>query len=109
MTRPKIVIVGAGFAGYQTARELCRLGRGRADVVLVNPTDYFLYLPLLPEVAAGLLDPRDITVSLPGTLPEARLLLAEATRIDLDGRRVEYVDAEGRPGSISYSRLVLAV
>jgi NADH dehydrogenase FAD-containing subunit len=28
-------------------------GKGRWDVVLVNPTDYFLYLPLLPEVEAG--------------------------------------------------------
>ena len=37
-----------------------------ADIVLVNPTDYFLYLPLLPEVAAGILDPRRVTVSLPG-------------------------------------------
>ena len=37
--------------------------------MLVNPTDYFLYLPLLPEVAAGLLDPRRICVSLPAQLP----------------------------------------
>ena len=108
MARPRIVIVGAGFAGYHAARELCRIGRGRAEVVLVNPTDYFLYLPLLPEVAAGLLDPRDTTVSLAGTLPEVRLVLAEATGIDLDGRRVEYPDAEGRHGSIAYHRLVIA-
>ena len=108
MARPRIVIVGAGFAGYHAARELCRIGRGRAEVVLVNPTDYFLYLPLLPEVAAGLLDPRDTTVSLAGTLPEVRLVLAEATGIDLDARRVEFTDAEGRPGSIPYHRLVLA-
>jgi hypothetical protein len=32
-------------------------GKGRRDVVLVNPTDYFLYLPLLPEVEAGILNP----------------------------------------------------
>src|SRR4029453_11797618 len=53
MARPRIVIIGAGFAGYHAARELCRIGLGRAEVLLVNPTDYFLYLPLLPEVAAG--------------------------------------------------------
>lgn len=108
MARPRIVIVGAGFAGYHAARELCRIGRGRAEVVLVNPTDYFLYLPLLPEVAAGLLDPRDTTVSLAGTLPDVRLVLAEATRIDLDARQVEYNDADGRPGSIAFHRLVIA-
>ncbi len=108
MARPRIVIIGAGFAGYHAAKELCRIGRGRAEVVLVNPTDYFLYLPLLPEVAAGLLDPRDTTVSLADTLREVRLVLGEATGIDLDGRRVEYSDAEGRHGSIAYHRLVIA-
>ena len=82
MARPRILIVGAGFAGFHAARELCRLSRGRADVAIVNPTDYFLHLPLLPEVAAGLLDPRDITVSLPATLPSVRLVLAEASHID---------------------------
>lgn len=109
MARPRIVIVGAGFAGFQAARSLCRLARGRAEVVLINPTDYFLYLPLLPEVSAGLLHPRNISVSIPGTLPQVRLILAEATNVDLDGRRVSYRDAEGQDGTISYSRLVLSV
>ena len=53
MTRPRIVIIGGGFAGYYAARSLCRAVRGEAEVVILNPTDYFLYLPLLPEVAAG--------------------------------------------------------
>jgi NADH dehydrogenase len=109
MARPRIVIVGAGFAGFNAARELCRLAHGRAEIVLVNPTDYSLYTPLLPEVAAGLLDPRDVTVSLPAALPEVRLLLAEATRVDLDGRQVHFCDAEGRTGAVAYHRLVLAV
>ena len=53
--RPHVVIVGAGFAGFQAARTLSRLTRGRTDITLLNPTDYFLYLPLLPQVAAGVL------------------------------------------------------
>jgi Pyridine nucleotide-disulphide oxidoreductase len=87
MARPRIVIVGAGFAGYHAARMLSRLSRGRADIALVNPMDYFLYLPLLPEVAAGVIDPRRVAVSLPETLPDVRLILGEADRIDLDARR----------------------
>jgi NADH dehydrogenase len=109
MARPRIVIIGAGFAGYQAARTLCRLAGNRAEVVLINPTDYFLYLPLLPEVSAGLLHPRNISVSIPATLPDVRLILAEATDVDLDGHRVSYRDAEGRDGEIGYSRLVLSV
>ena len=47
--RPRIVIVGGGFAGYHAAKTLCRLARGAAEIVVINPTDYFLYLPLLPR------------------------------------------------------------
>ncbi|MGW9494060.1 FAD-dependent oxidoreductase [Streptomyces prasinus] len=108
MSRPRIVIVGAGFAGYRTARTLSRLARGRADITLLNPTDYFLYLPLLPQVAAGILEPRRVTVSLSGTLRQARLVLGEADRIDLDARTVHYTGPEGDGGSLSYDRLVLA-
>jgi NADH dehydrogenase len=102
------VIVGAGFAGYRTARTLSRLARGRAEIVLLNPTDYFLYLPLLPQVAAGVLEPRRVTISLSGTLPQVRLVLGEADRIDLDGRQVHYTGPEGDEGTLSYDRLVLA-
>jgi NADH dehydrogenase len=109
VNRPRIVVVGAGFAGHRTARTLSRQVRGRAEVVLLNPTDYFLYLPLLPQVAAGILEPRRVSVSLTGTLPGVRLVLGEAERVDLPGRRVHYTDPEGRTGELAYDRLVLAV
>ncbi|MFE7841341.1 FAD-dependent oxidoreductase [Streptomyces sp. NPDC057474] len=108
MSRPRIVIVGAGFAGYRTARTLARLTRNKADITLLNPTDYFLYLPLLPQVAAGILEPRRVTVSLTGTLRHVRLVLGEADDIDLDARTVRYSDPEGGVGTLTYDRLVLA-
>ncbi|WP_128382054.1 NAD(P)/FAD-dependent oxidoreductase [Streptomyces cavernae] len=109
MTRPHIVIVGAGFAGYRTAHTLSRLVRNKADITILNPTDYFLYLPLLPQVAAGVLEPRRVTVSLSGTLRGVRLVLGEADGIDLDARTVHYTDPEGDGGTLTYDRLVLAV
>ncbi|WP_327726987.1 NAD(P)/FAD-dependent oxidoreductase [Streptomyces sp. NBC_00487] len=108
MSRPRIVIVGAGFAGYRTARTLARLTRDKADITLLNPTDHFLYLPLLPQVAAGILEPRRVTVSLAGTLPHVRVVLGEADDIDLDARTVRYSDPEGGVGTLTYDRLVLA-
>ncbi|MFI8950233.1 FAD-dependent oxidoreductase [Streptomyces sp. NPDC053750] len=108
MSRPRIVIVGAGFAGYRTARTLSRLTRHQADITLLNPTDYFLYLPLLPQVAAGILEPRRVSVSLSGTLPRVRLVLGEADGVDLDGHTVHYTDPEGGEGSLRFDRLVLA-
>src|SRR6185312_14618836 len=108
MARPRIVIVGAGFAGYHAAKTLAALARNRADLVLINPTDYFLYLPLLPEVAAAVLDPRRVTVSLPATLPGVRLALGEVTSVSLEERRVAYTDPEGIAHGLDYDRLILA-
>uniref|UniRef100_UPI000A74C066 NAD(P)/FAD-dependent oxidoreductase n=1 Tax=Streptomyces lydicus TaxID=47763 RepID=UPI000A74C066 len=107
--RPRIVIVGAGFAGYNCARALSRQAKGAAEIVLLNPLDYFLYVPLLPEVAAAILEPRRVAVSLTGTLPGVRLVLGHAHDIDLDARRVTYTDPEEREGSLTYDRLVLTV
>jgi NADH dehydrogenase len=108
MARPRIVIVGAGFAGFSTARELSRLARGSADIVMVNPTDYFLYLPLLPEVAAAILEPRRISVSLTAELPDVRVILGEADEFDLAARTVRYTDPDGGRGTLDYHRLVIA-
>lgn len=109
MSRARIVIVGAGFAGYQAARTLARTARGAAEIVLVNPNDYFLYLPLLPEVSAGVLEPRRVSVSLTGSLPGVRLVLGEVNAVHLDDRRLSYTDPEGTTGELRYDRLVLAV
>ena len=49
----RVVIVGAGFAGFNAARELSRLVGTTTEIVVINSTDYFLYLPLMPQVAAG--------------------------------------------------------
>jgi NADH dehydrogenase len=107
MTLPRIVIVGGGFAGYFAARRLCRKLRNEAEVVLLNPYDYFLYLPLLPEVAGGILDPRQVAVSISATLPEVRLVLGSAVTVDTAGHSVAYVNAEGRAATLDYDQVLL--
>lgn len=109
MSRSRIVIVGAGFAGYRAAKTLSRKLRGVAEIVLVNPNDYFLYLPLLPEVSAGVLEPRRVSVSLAGTLRGVRLVLGEVGGVDLASKKITYVDPEGTEGELSYDQLVLTV
>ncbi|MER6693085.1 NAD(P)/FAD-dependent oxidoreductase [Streptomyces minutiscleroticus] len=65
MARPKILVVGAGFAGVECMRRLeRRLGPAEAELTLVTPFSYQLYLPLLPHVAAGVLTPQSVAVSL---------------------------------------------
>ncbi len=107
MTR--IVIVGGGFAGFHAAKTLRKVLPDRdAEIVLVNRTDYFLYLPLLPEVAAAVVDPRRVTVSLPAALPGVRLAQGDVTAVSLADRTVTYTDPEGEVRELGYDRLVLA-
>ena len=108
MSRSRIVVVGAGFAGFEAARALSRRVRGKAEIVLLNPTDYFLYLPLLPQVAAGILEPRRVTVSLPGALPRVldavlprqavQLGLVRSYTVPLDTASPELARVPGGPG-----------
>ncbi|MFF4248698.1 NAD(P)/FAD-dependent oxidoreductase [Streptomyces sp. NPDC001822] len=65
MARPRILVVGAGFAGVECVRRLERtLAPGEAEIALVTPFSYQLYLPLLPQVASGVLTPQSVAVSL---------------------------------------------
>lgn len=107
--RPRVVVVGGGFAGYHTAKSLRRRLGGAAEIVLISPTDYFLYLPLLPEVAVGILEPRRISVSLAATLPEVRLVLGLVDRLDVEGHQVSLTDPEGGRHQVNYDRLVISV
>jgi NADH dehydrogenase len=111
MASNRVVIIGGGFAGFEAARSLRKAVRkagGDTEIVLVNPTDYFLYLPLLPEVAAAVVDPRRVTVSLPAALKGVRLALGTVHAVDLDARKVAYTDPEGAERTLGYDRLVLA-
>ncbi|MEZ7002994.1 NAD(P)/FAD-dependent oxidoreductase [Streptomyces sp. AD55] len=65
VTRPRILVVGAGFAGVECVRRLeRRLTPQEARITLVTPFSYQLYMPLLPQVASGVLTPQSIALSL---------------------------------------------
>ncbi|TDD95855.1 NAD(P)/FAD-dependent oxidoreductase [Actinomadura rubrisoli] len=109
MPVPRIVIVGAGFAGYNTARVLERLLRpAKAEIVLISPFGYTLYQPLLPQVAGGVLDPRSIAGPLHRLLRRTQLIPGKATGADLGERTVEVTKIDGRTVALRYDRLVLA-
>ena len=68
--RGGVLVVVGGFAGSYVARTL-----GRTGATIVNPTNYMLYTPLLPEAAAGSIEPRHVTVPIREMCPDAELVL----------------------------------
>lgn len=109
MSEQRVVIVGAGFGGYFAARELRRRLRHRAaTITVVSDTDGMLYQPLLPDVAVGALDARDIMVPLHKTLAGVRVVRGHVENLDLDARTVQVTGIAGAE-EIGYDHLVLAV
>jgi NADH:ubiquinone reductase (H+-translocating) len=105
--KSSVVIVGAGFAGFNAARELSRLIGATTEIVVINSTDYFLYLPLMPQVTGGLVEPAHIRVSLPGRLRKTRFVLGTVNHVDSRRKMVSWAGPEGASGQVGYDRLIL--
>jgi NADH dehydrogenase len=106
----RILILGGGFGGFYTARGLeRRLPRGQHEIVLVSSENYLLYTPLLPEAAAGMLEPRHIVVPLRGALRRTRVVLADVESVEVARRTVTIRPPEAAPQSLSYDHLVFAL
>jgi NADH:ubiquinone reductase (H+-translocating) len=103
----RVVIVGAGFAGFNAARELSRLTGATTEIVVINSTDYFLYLPLLPQVAGGLVEPSHVRVSLLSRLRKTRFVLGTVKHVDARQKTVSWEGPEGAAGQVGYDRLIL--
>jgi NADH:ubiquinone reductase (H+-translocating) len=101
--RPHVVIVGGGFAGLRAAR---RLGRAPVEVTLIDRRNHHLFQPLLYQVATAGLNPADIAYPIRSIVRDqknTRVLLAEATSVDLAARQLV---TDGGP--VDYDYLVLA-
>jgi len=86
--RPRIVVVGGGFAGLWAVRALARAD---ADVVLVDRHNHHTFQPLLYQVATAGLAAPSIAAPLRHILRKQRnvtVQLGEVTRIDAAGKRV---------------------
>src|SRR5271170_2724766 len=84
--RPRVVIIGGGFAGYTAAK---RLRHAAVDITLVDRTNYHLFQPLLYQVALATLNPGDIAVPIRWLLRHQKnteVIMAAATGIDPEHR-----------------------
>ena len=101
---PRVVIVGGGFGGLYAAQAL---KRARLRVTLIDRRNHHLFQPLLYQVAMAGLSAGDIAYPIRSILRRqrnARVLLAEATGVDLGAREVALRDG----GRVGYDFLILA-
>ncbi len=102
--RPRVVIVGGGFAGIHAAQAL---GRLPVDVTLVDRRNHHTFQPLLYQVALAALSPAQIAQPIRTILRQfsnMEVLMDEVTGIDTGGRVVKL----GSGARLGYDYLVLA-
>ena len=101
---PHIVIIGAGFAGLETARGLAK---ARVRITLIDKNNHHLFQPLLYQVAAAGLLPSQIAQPVRTIFRRQKNLnfqMGEVTQINFEEK---YVKLNG--SVIAYDYLVIAV
>jgi NADH:ubiquinone reductase (H+-translocating) len=111
-TTQRVLILGGGFAGLNTAAHLEKLLAGRPDVAitLVSRDNYSLFTPMLSEVAGGGIEPSHIVNPVRGILKRTAFREGIVRRIDLERREVETEHPQSHaPAVLGYDRLVIAL
>jgi NADH dehydrogenase len=103
VSAPRVVILGGGFGGLYAARHL---RKAPVEVTLIDRRNHHVFQPLLYQVATAALNPSDIAYPIRAVVARqsnTSVMLAEATEIDMVGKRVILAD-----GAVEYDYLVIA-
>lgn len=103
-SRRKVVVIGAGFAGMAVVDAL---RDSEAEITLVDRNNHHLFQPFLFQVATSILEPAEIATpirSLLREMPNVRVEMREATRIDMSRRAVAMNEGD----DLAYDILVVA-
>jgi NADH:ubiquinone reductase (H+-translocating) len=102
-TKPRVVIVGAGFGGLLAARTLARYP---VQITLVDRQNFHIFQPLLYQVATAGLSPDEIAAPIRWIMRSQRsveVLMSEVRDFDLSRRVVKLED-----GEVEYDYLIVA-
>lgn len=105
MANAKVVILGGGFAGINTAKSL---GNSKLDVWMIDKTNHHLFQPLLYQVASAALSPGDIAIPIREILSpyeNVTVFMGEVTDIDKENRIVILRNGD----RVGYEYLVVAL
>ena len=106
--RPRVVIVGGGFAGIATAKALRHCD---AEVTVIDRRNHHIFQPLLYQVATSVLASSDVAApirQLAASQENVSVLLAEVVGVDLESRSVDVKYSNIGTKKISFDYLVIA-
>ena len=104
VSRPRVVVVGGGFGGVNAAKALAHMP---VDVTVVDRRNYYVFQPLLYQVALAVLSPGDIAQPIRSILKHNRnteVLMDEVVGIDTAAQKISLKTG----ASLGYDYLVLA-
>jgi NADH dehydrogenase len=108
----RIVILGGGFAGISTARELGRLAKHTPsiEVHLLNNENYFVFQPMLPDVVSCGIEPSHILNPIRHLCPDVHFHQAIVSHIDLQERHVTFSGKDTRRNqTLAFDHIVLSL
>src|SRR5205085_8310085 len=110
--KKRIVILGGGFGGVYAAMHLEKLlaRQGAVEISLVSRDNFFLFTPMLHEIAASDLEITNIVNPLRKLLRKVEVLVGEVNEIDLPNKPVLISRGyRNHSQEIDYDHLVIAL
>jgi NADH dehydrogenase len=106
----RILILGGGFMGIYTALELEKVLRpeDRTEVTLVSPENFFLFTPMLPEVASSSIETTHAINPIRRMLRQARFVQGSVQALDTAARRATILLESGHVEDFPYDHVVIA-
>ena len=106
----KILILGGGFAGIYTAKNLQKQNLEGYEIELISDNNYFIFQPLLPEVASGTIYSSDAVTPIRQMLKGIKYRNAEISSLDFNNKRVSILQGfKKSTHSIQYDHLIIAL
>jgi len=107
MEKPKLIILGTGFAALSLLR---KINTKRYDITLVSPRNHFLFTPLLPSTTVGTIEFRSIIEPIRTARTHASFYQAAAVSIDTNTQKIVCESVAGKKRfSLLYDYLIIAV
>ncbi len=103
---PKVVVLGAGYGGLMTVKQLQKQGVGNAEIILVNKNDYHYETTWLHEASAGTLPANRVRYDIEGIIDRQKVQFIQAVALEVKPEENKVILDQGE---LEYDYLVIAL